>query len=223
MESSKVILHMVFWGYICHYFIFLSVTYAEVGLNESIDCTDVTIDYAEDSTLTREERLRLMDKAFFESLNKFEMCQALKKMTESAGSASGDGGGGAAGGDDGGETSNGVGGTDSDSGGASTGQSVASTAMTGTESPPKKPSAEEIEAAEPGGVQRSGNADESGTLSNRNAIRANGKLPADIPSAENDDALAAQIRYAAENEADPVKSKQLWNEYRKYKGLAPQK
>jgi hypothetical protein len=52
---------------------------------------------------------------------------------------------------------------------------------------------------------------------------SNGKIPEDIPAAKNDDALAAQIRYAAENEPDPVKSAQLWNEYRKYKGLAPKK
>ena len=48
---------------------------------------------------------------------------------------------------------------------------------------------------------------------------ANGKLPDDIPSADNDSALAAQIRRAAENETDPIKREQLWNEYRKYKGL----
>jgi hypothetical protein len=48
---------------------------------------------------------------------------------------------------------------------------------------------------------------------------ANGKLPDDIPSVDNDSALAAQIRRAAENETDPTKREQLWNEYRKYKGL----
>jgi tRNA splicing ligase len=53
----------------------------------------------------------------------------------------------------------------------------------------------------------------------KNMKKSNGELPEDIPSAKNDDALAAQIRYAAENETDPIKRKQLWNEYRKYKGL----
>ena len=48
---------------------------------------------------------------------------------------------------------------------------------------------------------------------------SNGKLPDDIPSADNDSALAAQIRRAAENETDPNKKKLLWDEYRKYKGL----
>ncbi len=62
----------------------------------------------------------------------------------------------------------------------------------------------------------------TGTKIDGNMTSCNGKLPEDIPPAANDDALAAQIRYAAENEPDPVKAKQLWNEYRKYKGMAPQ-
>jgi hypothetical protein len=61
----------------------------------------------------------------------------------------------------------------------------------------------------------------TGTKSNTNMTGGSGKLPEDIPPAANDDALAAQIRYAAENEPDPVKAAQLWNEYRKYKGMAP--
>jgi hypothetical protein len=46
-----------------------------------------------------------------------------------------------------------------------------------------------------------------------------GALPEDIPVANNDDAVAAQIRVAAELEKDPIKKQKLWNEYRKYKGL----
>ena len=50
----------------------------------------------------------------------------------------------------------------------------------------------------------------------------NGRVPADIPPADNDSALAAQIRLAAENETDPSARKQLWNQYRRYKGLPEQ-
>lgn len=49
-----------------------------------------------------------------------------------------------------------------------------------------------------------------------------GRVPQDIPPADNDDALARQIRAAAEAESDPNKRKRLWNEYRKYKKLPPQ-
>ena len=46
-----------------------------------------------------------------------------------------------------------------------------------------------------------------------------GRAPIDIPPADNDGALAAQIRRAAETETDPVRRDRLWNEYRKIKGL----
>ena len=46
-----------------------------------------------------------------------------------------------------------------------------------------------------------------------------GRAPIDIPPADNDGALAAQIRRAAETETDPDRRDRLWNEYRKIKGL----
>ena len=48
---------------------------------------------------------------------------------------------------------------------------------------------------------------------------ANGKIPDDIPPADNDSILEAQIRRAAMNEPDPEIRERLWDEYRKYKGL----
>jgi len=49
--------------------------------------------------------------------------------------------------------------------------------------------------------------------------QANGRAPEDIPPADNDSILAAQIRQAAETETDPERQRRLWNEYRKIKGL----
>jgi len=51
------------------------------------------------------------------------------------------------------------------------------------------------------------------------ASQANGRAPQDIPSADSDGALAAQIRAAAESETNPDRRARLWNEYRKIKGL----
>ena len=51
----------------------------------------------------------------------------------------------------------------------------------------------------------------------------NGKTPDDIPAAENDSVFEAQIRAAAMAETDPDTKKNLWNEYRRYKGLPEQK
>ena len=41
--------------------------------------------------------------------------------------------------------------------------------------------------------------------------------PADIPSGNDDDVVARQIREAAMKEADPKLREKLWQEYRKYK------
>jgi hypothetical protein len=50
----------------------------------------------------------------------------------------------------------------------------------------------------------------------------NGKIPDDIPNADNDSAFEVQIRAAAMAETDPDTQKNLWNEYRRYKGLPEQ-
>lgn len=43
--------------------------------------------------------------------------------------------------------------------------------------------------------------------------------PNDIPSGNDDDVIARQLREAAMREPDPTVREKLWNEYRKYKGL----
>ena len=45
------------------------------------------------------------------------------------------------------------------------------------------------------------------------------EAPDDIPSGNNDDIVARQLREAAMREADPEVREALWNEYRKYKGI----
>ena len=217
MKRFRYIICIALCSFGYHYFVFSKpLAYAEASLGESVDCTDVSVDYLDDLTLTREERLRLMDNAFYQSLNKFELCQEAKKMAAAAGGGSDNGGGSGSGGGAGGDSGN----AGSEAGGNSAGESVASTTMSGTETPQKYPPAEGVGAEESDALQSSQDIAEGGSKTGGNMKRSHGKLPEDIPPAKNDDALAAQIRYAAENEPDPVKSKQLWNEYRKYKGLA---
>jgi len=43
--------------------------------------------------------------------------------------------------------------------------------------------------------------------------------PADIPSGDDDDVVARQLREAAMREPDPALREKLWDEYRKYTGL----
>jgi hypothetical protein len=217
LKGFKHIVYIAVCSFVWHYFVFFQPSvYAEESLGETFDCTDVSVDYLEDPTLTREERLRRMDQAFFQSVNKFELCQEAKKTAKAAGGAKGAANGGGNGGGEGGDSGDAGG----ETGGPSAGESVASSTMSGTETPQKYPSAEGVEADEAGAQQSSQDRAEAGSKTGGDMKRSNGKLPEDIPPAQNDDALAAQIRYAAENETDPVKRMQLWNEYRKYKGLA---
>jgi hypothetical protein len=189
------------YGFVCTYFIFQSAVYAQENLDASIDCMDVQVDYADNPTLTREERIHLMDKALYKSLNKFELCQSAKKMVETNGTKGGNGANGGSG--NSGDSSSKTEGTSAEG-------SVASSTMSGTELPKVSP------------VPPSANNENSVNKDEISVASGSGKLPEDIPSADNDSALAAQIRHAAENEADPVKKARLWNEYRKYRGL-PQK
>lgn len=205
------------------------------SIGDSIDCTDVTVEFTDNPNLTREERITLMDRAFFESLNKFELCQAAREMASSKASSAGGGGAGGAGGEAGGGNG-GVQGTEGSEAQAgefsdmSSGmESVASSSMSGTEAEPTEPVDLDIPPSEIAGQKSQGetgsqgggivNTDSGGVEMN---TANSGATPKDIPPSANDDALAAQIRYAAENETDPKKKAQLWNEYRKYKGL-PQK
>jgi len=43
--------------------------------------------------------------------------------------------------------------------------------------------------------------------------------PKDIPSGDDDDVVARQLREAAMREPDPAVREKLWDEYRKYKGI----
>ena len=57
--------------------------------------------------------------------------------------------------------------------------------------------------------------DSAGDSKNRGTHSA--PPPADIPSGDDDDVVARQLREAAQKERDPVLRDKLWDEYRKYK------
>lgn len=157
------------------------------------DCGQSEIHYVDDPSLTRSERLMRMEQAFFDSVNRFEACELSQQSSSSGGSAGNDSGTGTDGGD-----------------GAAT--ATASQEMQGTEAqtfPDSSPdqASPESETEIPFGQNTA------------TASADNGAIPEDIPAANNDDAIAAQIRLAAENETDPEIREKLWNEYRKYKGM----
>jgi len=225
------------------------------------DCADVSVDYADEPGLTREERIARMDRAFQRSLSRFEECQTDRATNASGGGAGSGGAGGGQGGGDGQggdgmsgtETAGGEGAGGAESDGAETstaardisgpdapetapsqaGQSTAAGDMSGDEptvtaaTQPvtgEEPTREDVsgEAAVPDAARDDDVSDNApGDAPERTAARTqeNGKLPEDIPPADNDSALEAQIRKAAIEETDPELKKRLWDEYRRYKGL----
>ena len=209
MKNLKLFVHIAIYSFIWYSIFPQPIAYAEDSFEETIDCTDVSIHYVDDPSLTQEERLQLMEKAFLESLNRFELCQELKEMEKSSSAADSNG--------DGLESN--AGDSTIEAGGTSGDESIASSTMSGTEAPKNASTPEGTEMIESGNIQSLQDKNETVGKTRENMKKSNGKLPEDIPSVQNDDALAAQIRYAAENETDPVKRRQLWNEYRKYKGL----
>jgi len=182
-------------------FFFSPVLIADEIISSSIDCTNIEIHYVDDAGLTREERLKKMNDAFYESLDQFELCQiSLKEKMLS-------------------DTSNGE--PDVVNGLVEEGEyydSVADTEISGTEKDINISSEQEYDL----GLASSKELKNNGLGGTSEESGSSGKPPEDIPSANNDDAVAAQIRLAAEIEKDPEKKRKLWNEYRKYKGLPTQ-
>lgn len=162
------------------------VAHAQMISNSSYDsgddCTDIAISYKQDPALTREELIANMDRAFFESLHKFDTCQGSQARNAQ------------------------------DSARSSKQSATASTSMSGTESEDATERPEQTSDTMTG-------ISKTVTRSNTSESASNGKVPEDIPFADNDSVLEAQIRKAAMNETDADTREKLWNEYRKYKGL----
>jgi len=196
----------------------MSQSPGQANISSSDDCTQITINYTLDGQLTREEAISRMDAAFYESLNKFDACQtsqsAASSSASSASGASGDSPGtqGASSSADG---STGSGGSASS---VSSTRSVASPNLSGTDTPISDSS---ITAT----AKNQQHIDTTQSSKSRDRKKlgdiqtGSGKIPEDIPSADNDSILEAQIRQAAMNESDPRTQEKLWREYRKYKGL----
>lgn len=162
-----------------------------------VNCGEADIRYRDDPSLSRAQRIVLMEKAFYDSINRFEACKFADQSSSSSANNSGGGSGSGAEGDA--EQSDGL----------SENNATASQEMQGTDPALEIP---------PSMTEQDMQDSESGITQSPASAR-NGAVPKDIPAANNDDAIAAQIRLAAESETDPEIREKLWNEYRKYKGL----
>lgn len=179
------------------------------------DCAEIKIHYRQDDTLTRYEAIASMEDAFYESLSQFDSCQMSRpNVSDGVSAASG-----------GAEDSEGLGeargavaspdlsGTDAAViDGAY--DAVAQTVLKDGDNTGGMPAeAEDQDIPDGARVDGAEVPDET-----RTGVR-NGKVPDDIPPADNDSILEAQIRQAAVSETDPEIKQKLWDEYRKYKGL----
>ncbi len=188
---------------------------------------ELQVDLQDAPPLTRGEKVKRMDRALSRSLNKFD---ARRNVADQGGGPSSATAGNAqdgvvdkaAGSGDGAFPEAGVGG------------SIASSDISGTEvtsQVPGGPAAGSTPITDVTGLDQAlgipppfggtETPDRTSTqiLRGRTPVLGSGKLPEDIPSADNDSVLEAQIRAAAMQEKDPHLRERLWNEYRRYKGL----
>ena len=191
--------------------------YADDTADEG-DCPIVMPNFDDMPLLTREERIQLMDQALKDALSQVQDCRQTisdvqKQNSENATDASAS------------DSSNSTNtSADSNADNSETEQSdtqnqqtaTPSSELSGTETP------KTTQADNPNTVDGLPDDDSlaPSTAEEHKKTLSNGKLPEDIPPANNDDIIARQIRAAALAEPDPQKQAKLWNEYRRYKGIS---
>ena len=166
-------------------------------LSKTRDCTVINLEPELDPNLTNQENLERLTEQFFQSVNTVQHCDP---PDESLSAGNGAGGGAVA-------SSN------------LTGTEAVTKGLVGVKSQPAESaelSAIQSEISE--ALQTPGQV--SGAKNTKGQDGNNGAFPNDVPPADNDSVFEAQIRAAAESEPDPDVKKNLWNEYRKYKGIS---
>jgi hypothetical protein len=159
---------------------------------QEFDCTDFQIEQVKKGELTKEERIAALDDAFYQSVDRYQVCSqqatAQQQNPTASGGASAAAGGGASGGQ---------------------GTSNEQTDQQQEQGQEQRQQTEQTTSVK--NTQTTVTQDE--TLS-----QGPGRTPEDIPPVDNDSVLQRQIREAAMAEKDPEKRRKLWELYRKYKG-----
>lgn len=210
----------------------LAATGTQAGGAGARDCEPKAVRAGgEERPLTPAERIARMDEAFYDSLARFDECRSAaaaggREDTANAGAGtaggySGEAGAGSGTADAGSRASiesapaQGVeadGAPEPGGTAAAAGKTRAPDGGAFVESVP----AQGVQGTEP---RESGETATAATKPGRASPPGSGKIPEDIPGPDNDSVLAAQIRRAAMEETDPRLQAELWNEYRRYKGL----
>ncbi len=186
------------------------------GLATGIDCTEIDIEYQYNPLLSDAENLALMERLFYQSLEKFDYCH--NSQANQGGGQAGSGGGGSSSNGAGTKTASqpgGLQGSQAAMAASSNGDASLPSGLSGTESVLNNTVTRSMSEA-----MLEDTATNPMTSDNQpEKMLPNGAIPKDIPPADNDDMLAAQIRQAAIEEPDPEIQARLWDEYRSYKGL----
>ncbi len=201
------------------------------GLSELQDCNTITAPNLDNVNLTREEKIELLDGLLMESLHRAPCDDTVSASNSGSSDSDGElqgtgseysqtkaesqGDATASAEMQGTELAGSEIDSQSPAGGGTQGDAIASANMQGTESADS-----EVDSQPPaGGGGEQGAESELATLDTVPPTPTNGQLPEDIPPVDNDSIIARQLREAAMEETDPVKQAELWNKYRRYKGL----
>ena len=228
----------------------ISPALGNTELSKTHDCTTIELEALIDQNASREDNLERLSQQFFQSVNRIEHCDrelqtdSDQSLSSSATDASADANADASASaapdtpaqntaSPGGESTN------STAAQATPSSSLVGTSLAEDLSNMAAPSASNMTGTTPmadtadmgtmTGTATDGDSETAAVTSRPQMQQAepdqrltNGKIPDDIPEAGNDSVFEAQIRAAAIAEADPDTQKNLWNEYRRYKGLPEQ-
>ena len=230
----------------------ISPALGNTELSKTHDCTTIELEALIDQNASREDNLERLSQQFFQSVNRVEHCNRKPQTDSDQSSSSSAAGADASADASASANASAAPDTSAQNtvspGGASTNSTAAqatpSSSLVGTNlaedlSNMAAPSASNMTGTTPmadtadmgtmTGTATDGDSETAAVTSRPQMQQAepdqrltNGKIPDDIPEAGNDSVFEAQIRAAAMAETDPDIQKNLWNEYRRYKGLPEQ-
>ena len=237
---------LIFFGYVFANSQFASLASADTELSKMRDCTEIVLEALIDQDVSREENLARLTQQFFQSVNKIDYCDR-ELINDDTVASSPDNNSKSANAEaeettasnDETDAANGKEieklrnpKTNSPSDGATTRQNttpIASGTLVGTNFEQNvtelgAPSASNMigNTSQPTAVDSDFNEPQINEAE-QDLRLTNGKTPDDIPDSDNDSVFEAQIRAAAMAETNLDAKKNLWNEYRRYKGLPEQK
>ena len=242
---------IIMLGYFLAYWQFSSTASASTELPITHDCTRPQLEAMIDQEASREDNLARLSKQFYQSVNTIDQCDrepesdAPAASTPDSDSASSQDAASDAASDMASDAASESGGADGENASSPeadsppddttasqiispSGTATASGSLVGTNFEQDLTESAAPTASEMAGTTPQPTAVDTGISGAQNDAAAqdlrltNGKTPDDIPDADNDSVFEAQIRAAAMAETDPDTKKNLWNEYRRYKGLPEQ-